>query len=59
MTGSHEVRGSIPLGSTNHFNELKQMKQNDAVLPVFSLNLFGPQLKRFSSMNPLPNGLRP
>jgi hypothetical protein len=20
MTGSHEVRGSIPLGSTNHFN---------------------------------------
>ena len=21
MTGSHEVRGSIPLGSTNHFNK--------------------------------------
>ncbi len=23
MTGSHEVRGSIPLGSTNHFNDLE------------------------------------
>jgi hypothetical protein len=23
MTGSHEVRGSIPLGSTNKFNHLK------------------------------------
>jgi hypothetical protein len=22
MTGSHEVRGSIPLGSTNTFNDL-------------------------------------
>ena len=22
MTGSHEVRGSIPLGSTNNFNNL-------------------------------------
>ncbi len=22
MTGSHEVRGSIPLGSTNYFNSL-------------------------------------
>ena len=31
MTGSHEVRGSIPLGSTIHFNELKQMEEIDAV----------------------------
>ena len=31
MTGSHEVRGSIPLGSTNHFNELKRMEEVDAV----------------------------
>jgi hypothetical protein len=31
MTGSHEVRGSIPLGSTNHFNELTQMEEIDAV----------------------------
>ena len=31
MTGSHEVRGSIPLGSTNHFNELKLMEEFDAV----------------------------
>ena len=23
MTGSHEVRGSIPLGSTNLFNKLR------------------------------------
>ena len=32
MTGSHEVRGSIPLGSTNHFNELKPMKETGAAL---------------------------
>ncbi len=25
MTGSHEVRGSIPLDSTNKFNELRQL----------------------------------
>ena len=31
MTGSHEVRGSIPLGSTNHFNELKRMVETGAV----------------------------
>jgi hypothetical protein len=30
MTGSHEVRGSIPLGSTNHFNDLKLMEEIDA-----------------------------
>ena len=27
MTGSHEVRGSIPLGSTNHFNELRRVEE--------------------------------
>ena len=31
MTGSHEVRGSIPLGSTNHFNYLKRMEETGAV----------------------------
>ena len=31
MTGSHEVRGSIPLGSTNHFNYLKRIEEIDAV----------------------------
>ena len=31
MTGSHEVRGSIPLGSTNHFNDLKQVEEINAV----------------------------
>ena len=30
MTGSHEVRGSIPLGSTNHFNGLKRMEEIDS-----------------------------
>ena len=30
MTGSHEVRGSIPLDSTNKFNNLRQLAQ----LPV-------------------------
>ena len=31
MTGSHEVRGSIPLGSTNHFNDLKRVGETGAV----------------------------
>ena len=31
MTGSHEVRGSIPLGSTNHFNDLKRVDETGAV----------------------------
>ena len=31
MTGSHEVRGSIPLGSTNHFNDLRRV---DEALPL-------------------------
>ena len=31
MTGSHEVRGSIPLGSTKHFKELKRVKEFDSV----------------------------
>jgi hypothetical protein len=31
MTGSHEVRGSIPLGSTNHFNDLKRVGEFEAV----------------------------
>jgi hypothetical protein len=26
MTGSHEVRGSIPLGSTNHINSLQAIE---------------------------------
>ena len=36
MTGSHEVRGSIPLGSTNHFNDLKRVEETD-VLPCDKL----------------------
>jgi hypothetical protein len=31
MTGSHEVRGSIPLGSTNHYNDLKRVEEIHAV----------------------------
>jgi hypothetical protein len=31
MTGSHEVRGSIPLGSTNYFNDSKRMEDFDTV----------------------------
>jgi hypothetical protein len=31
MTGSHEVRGSIPLGSTKLFTWLKQTEEFDAV----------------------------
>ncbi len=28
MTGSHEVRGSIPLGSTNNFNSLQAVQSS-------------------------------
>ena len=35
MTGSHEVRGSIPLGSTNHFSKLEPLN----FLSARSLNL--------------------
>jgi hypothetical protein len=31
MTGSHEVRGSIPLGSTNHLNYLRRMEEIEAL----------------------------
>ena len=30
MTGSHEVRGSIPLGSTNHFHDLQRVEETVA-----------------------------
>ena len=35
MTGSHEVRGSIPLGSTNHFYNLAL--QHDSITQVGEL----------------------
>ena len=36
MTGSHEVRGSIPLGSTNLYNDLEP--------PTWWLSLFAVRL---------------
>ena len=45
MTGSHEVRGSIPLGSTNHFNDF----MNKQIGGMESLMLCGRQI------TPLPD----
>ena len=39
MTGSHEVRGSIPLGSTNIFKYLSLGDELQAILPVILMVL--------------------
>ena len=53
MTGSHEVRGSIPLGSTNNINSLaplltRPFASNDELLKPISLfhSNFAPSNRR-------------
>jgi hypothetical protein len=52
MTGSHEVRGSIPLGSTNSFNQSMKDQYGEGKQP---------EPKAFEEMGldkvELPNGL--